>query len=290
MRVTQLTTTICFHLIINITLFHPSLQISRENLKTNSHITGNKCRDDRSNNNNNERVDNIFKALEQKVVDLFDTEYDRLKLSISKENGNLEVRSKFEGDTMISLGVIKKCDLHPNKFKEILENFSSDFMANSDPMVNRVIPLEERQGNINRKGLKVLLRFPSPFSDRIMIHWEYLKLNRAKDEHMILFSQQDNQELLKKHFTPYEQENYELGQLFLSACWIKPVYARDQNGNEKKDDNKHDNEVVVGSTIRYIFSGDVGGNIPRWIQNSAGPKTTHDSLRGLIEYANNKTK
>merc|ERR1712003_188719 len=147
--------------------------------------------------------------------------------------------------------------------------------------------------------------------------------NRKKDEHMIIFSNDHSEDLLKKYFyhddNDEEREQNILGQLHLSACWIKPIYAMKtsstivggeadgitpnrQNitekglnkwksmmnkmvGKEEHLENDNRDRVVVGSSIRYVFSGDVGGNIPQWAQNKAGPKATYGSLRGLLNYA-----
>jgi hypothetical protein len=69
---------------------------------------------------------------------------------------------------------------------------------------------------------------------------------------------------------------YVLARTFLCAYVVKPVF---KNGE------------LIGSSIRYVFSGDTGGAIPQWVQRAVGPKTALDSLAGMMKFVegqNNK--
>jgi hypothetical protein len=113
-------------------------------------------------------------------------------------------------------------------------------------------------------------------TDRVMVHWKYLKLDRSPNEHMLITSEEDNDELLEKHFHGTKDEkSFVLARTFLCAYWIKPVYEGQQ---------------IVGSTIRYMFSGDIGGSVPAMVQNTVGPKTAFDSVKGLIDYVEKKRR
>ena len=107
----------------------------------------------------------------------------------------------------------------------------------------------------------------------IQIHWKYTRLDRAPDEHLLMISEQGNDELLEQFHSSHEKKHYVLGRTFLCAYWIKPVY---EGAN------------VVGANIRYAFSGDTGGIIPKFIQDMVGPKTALDSVEGLIRHVESK--
>merc|ERR1719148_227311 len=169
---------------------------------------------------------------------------------------------------MLTIGEAKLVPYHPNEVRQCLENFSDSF-PKVNPMCKSVVHLKQ-QGEI-RTGVKSRLKFPFPLSDRIMIHWQYNLFDKDNDEHMVMFSEEGNDALLEEFHTQEEKDNFVLGRTFLCAYWVKPVY------NKNKDN-------IVGSSIRYIFSGDTGGYIPKAIQNTLGPKTAYDSVRGLIDY------
>lgn len=203
--------------------------------------------------------------LAKKVETIFE-EVASLPVSISREKGNIQVRNKFDGDCMVSVSEAKVVDHHPEDFREFLENFSEAF-PKVNPMARNVIPLE---GNKDRQAVKTILKFPFPLTDRIMVHWKYLNLDRSPDEHMLIISERGNEDILAKHLTAEEKNKYVLARTFLSVYWIKPVYK--ENGE------------LCGTNIKYAFSGDTGGSIPAWIQNTVGPKTALDSVKGLIDY------
>ena len=103
-------------------------------------------------------------------------------------------------------------------------------------------------------------------------------MNRGPQEHMLILSEQGNQEILDKHLSKQERKDYVLARTFLCVYWILPRKCP-QTGQTQK-----------GSCIRYAFSGDTGGTIPAWVQNKVGPKTALDSVEGLLKYVKKQQK
>ena len=95
---------------------------------------------------------------------------------------------------------------------------------------------------------------------------------------MIVLSEDGNNKLLEDFHSLEEKTKYVLGRTHLYVYWIKPVCSDDEERN------------VVGSNIRYAFSGDIGGSIPKYLQNSLGPKTAFDSVQGMIKLVECKRK
>ena len=224
---------------------------------------------------------NIANELEQKVVSLF-SQMDKHPVAISRDNNNIQVRTSQQGDQMITFSEAKHTDIHPDKFKGFLENFQSEF-PKVNTMVESVKPLTTINKKIgNRVGVKSILKFPFPLTDRIMIHWKYLNLHRGgpkQHEHMLYLSEQSNDELInsESHYSEAEKKKYVLGKTFLCAYWIRPIYCEQE-------------EDIIGSKISYLFSGDTGGNVPMKIQNMMGPKAALESIQNLIEHVKSKSK
>lgn len=216
---------------------------------------------------------NDAEVLEKKLMDLFDSS-STLPISISLPREGIEVRTKFESDNMVTIGEAKIVLKHPDAFKDFFINFNDSF-PKVNPMVQTACHLEN-DGNNSREGIKSILKFPYPLKNRIMVHWKYPMLNRGgnENEHMLIFSEEGNKALLENYLAPEEKKEFVLARTFLCGYWIKPVY----DDSEKKK--------IIGTTIRYAFSGDTGGSIPKWIQNAVGPKTALDSIKGLIKYVN----
>ena len=55
---------------------------------------------------------------------------------------------------------------------------------------------------------------------------------------MLIFSEGGDKDLMKKHFTPKEKNDFVLGKTHLCAYWIKPVH--DDSGKKN----------IIGTTIR----------------------------------------
>jgi len=215
----------------------------------------------------------LLSILEMRVEELFEKS-ETLPLSMSREKGNIEVRTKWEGDKMITVAQAKLIEnMEPSEFKPFFENFAEAF-----PKVNpmcRDIQYLESDTEQDREGIKSILKFPFPLDNRIMVHWKYLIMDRNPDEHMLILSEEGNKDILSKHFTDEEKKKYVLARTFLCAYLVKPFIV----------DGK-----TIGSSIQYVFSGDVGGSLPQWIQNAVGPQTAFDSVKGLIDFAKRGTK
>lgn len=216
----------------------------------------------------------LYVTLEEEVVEIFDASHS-LPLKFTEGNGNIAVRTKWEQGVMMAVSEINFVPYHPDQFKSFLEHHTQTFPV-VNPMVKNVISLENDETG-KREGIKSFLKFPFPLADRIMIHWSYVKLNRKSNEHMLLFSEKGNDHLVSKYLTSSEKDKYVLGRTFLCAYWIKPVYSMNSP------------ETIIGSNIKYLFSGDTGGRIPKWVQNTAGPKSAYDSISGLVKYIQNQS-
>lgn len=210
----------------------------------------------------------LSQDLESRVVKLFD-EMDSLPVTMSRDGGNIQVRTRQSGDHMITFSEAKETNLHPDRFKMFLQRFQQEF-PKVNTMVQSVKSLEVDRRNGGREGVKSVLKFPFPLSDRVMIHWKYLRLGRQPNEHMLYLSEEANEELLARYHTTAEKKKYVLGRTFLCAYWIRPRY--DNKGN------------VTGSKIQYLFSGDTGGSVPTKVQNLMGPKAALESVQELIKH------
>jgi len=213
---------------------------------------------------------NLDVVLERRVVHLFQNMHDH-PVAITRDGGNVQVRTgKGDGNKVLHFGEAKTA-LHPDRFKPFLEHFSSAF-PKVNAMCQDVQTLTAADScHGDRVGVKSHLKFPFPLAPRVMLHWKYLRLHRAPQEHLMFLSEEANEELLQAHYTARDKEKYVLGRTFLCAYWIRPL--RGENGK------------VVGSRVQYLFSGDTGGKVPKAIENAVGPKTALDSVKGLIKYA-----
>ena len=208
----------------------------------------------------------LYDQLEKEVLKLFDG-MDRYPIAMKKDGGNIEVRTTTEGTNVFTFSEAKKVDLTPDKFRGFLQNFADEFgKVNDMVMSTKVI---ERDPKHRREGVKSILKFPFPLTDRIMIHWKYLNMDRRPNEHMLFLSKQDNESLLAKYHTEKEKHKYVLGHTFLCAYWIRPIMEGGQ---------------VVGSNIRYLYNGDTGGAVPKKLQNFVGTKAAFESVHDLIAH------
>mmetsp|Transcript_16927 Transcript_16927/g.19479 ORF Transcript_16927/g.19479 Transcript_16927/m.19479 type:complete len:144 (+) Transcript_16927:337-768(+) len=142
-------------------------------------------------------------------------------------------------------------------------------------MCKSVIKLK-REGDIREEG-KSKIKFPFPLSDRVMIYWQYTHIDKKQDKHLLMFSEDSNDELLKEFHGKDEKKKYVLGRTSC-AYWIKSVY---DNGNK---------EHIFGFKLHYMFSGDTCGSVLKLIRNSVGPKNTFESIQGLIKFVQTKAK
>lgn len=205
--------------------------------------------------------------LEKEIVQLFEKDLPSLPINMKRANGNIEVRIKWNGDHMLTFCEAKRLPIHPIAFRDFLVNFSEEF-PQVNKMARKIQDLVEHKEE-NLVGTKSFLKFPFPLSPRLMIHWRYLMLDRNPNEHMVILSERGNEELLQKHWTDEEKKKYVLARTFLCSYWIQPI---EEAGK------------VVGSRLLYVFSGDTGGGIPKFVENSVGPQTAYDSIHGLINH------
>jgi hypothetical protein len=206
--------------------------------------------------------------LEQKVLSLFNDDLTTLPVTM-KRNG-ITVRVKWDKDDMTAVAESEEIDLLPERFRRFLTEFTEHF-PKVNPMSKSILHLTNQDEDPNRLGTKSVLNFPFPLMDRLLIDWRYLKLDRAPNEHLLIISAAGTEQLLEQHWTSQEKKEFVLARTFLCAYWIKPVY------DEK-------NQNVIGSKIKYVYNGDAGGSVPKWIQNTVGPRTAYDSVNGLIKY------
>jgi len=215
----------------------------------------------------------LLSNLERKVEELFEKS-ETLPLSMSRDKGNIEVRTKWEGDKMITVAQAKLVEnMKPSDVKPFFENFTEAF-PKVNPMCRNVVHLENDTEQ-SREAIKSILKFPFPLDNRIMVHWKYLKMDRNPDEHMLIISEEGNSDIMTKHFTDEEKKKYVLARTFLCAYLVKPCI---ENGK------------TIGTNIQYAFSGDVGGSVPKWVQNAVGPKTAFDSVKGLVNFVKGGAK
>ena len=78
-------------------------------------------------------------------------------------------------------------------------------------------------------------------------------------------------------FPAKEKKKLVVAMVHLSGWWVKP--AKNEAGE------------VIGTHMLYYSAIDAGGNIPTFVQNSQGPKTSLNSIKGSVAWAKaNKAK
>ena len=82
-----------------------------------------------------------------------------------------------------------------------------------------------------------------------------------QDKYMIVLLEEGNNKLLEDFHSLEEKTKYILSRTHLYVYWIKPVCSDDEEWN------------VVGSNIRYAFSGDIGGSIPKYLNVKGRSRT-----------------
>mmetsp|Transcript_19155 Transcript_19155/g.24649 ORF Transcript_19155/g.24649 Transcript_19155/m.24649 type:complete len:253 (+) Transcript_19155:116-874(+) len=221
--------------------------------------------------------ESLAKSLERRVEDLFQN-VPSMELTVSRQQGNFEVRTEFDGDggRHISVCQVQKVDnITPDDYFLFFDNFSEEF-ANVNPMVEECTILEPASSDDKeqREGVKVCYDLPFPWQNRVAFHYKYLLKNRIPNEHILILSNVDNQKLLEDHVTEADLEDYVLAHIFLEVYWVKPI--------------KDDEGEIVGSSVNYAFSGDMAGSVPQWIQNSVAPKNAIGAVQNLLEFIQKK--
>ena len=89
----------------------------------------------------------------------------------------------------------------------------------------------------------------------------------------MLFSGDGNQRYIDDQniFTAKERKDLVIAHSYCSGWWVQPV--KDAEGN------------TIASKMLYLSQLDAGGNIPTFVQNSKGPATALDSIKGSVAWA-----
>ena len=162
--------------------------------------------------------------------------------------------------------------LTPDDFKATLENFAEEYPKFND-LASSVTTVDSVEG---KDVLKVVLDFPWPLWNRLMVTVKYVQLNEGdgKDSHLLILSEEGNQDLLGKHVSADDRKNFVIARNFLTAWLIKPI--------------SDDSGTVIGSRVQYLASLDVGGSVPSFVQDSQTPDTAYDSVFGLVQHVKAK--
>ena len=238
-------------------------------------------------------------VLAEQVAGLFETAPDLPVTSSRSGDGfSMEVRLRFGGNddndkdgaaVMTSIAEARIPGIPPSAFKGFLVNFKESMEA--DPAIQRLDivradgdgdPDDDSNNNnsgFRREGVRLFLKFPFPLSNRVMVHWKYLSLGYQgdPDEHLLILSERDNEALLETVLPADDRRGYVLGRTFLAAYWIQPLR---ENGNGGGG-------TITGTTIKYVFSGDLGGSIPAKIQEWTAPQNMLRTIQSVVTYGRN---
>ena len=158
-------------------------------------------------------------------------------------------------------------DLVPDDFRFFFEHYDT-----VGAEANATLESVEKVGSDNGVDtIKAVARAPWPIYYRIMFSTRYLELD-LDGGHMILFSGAGNDQYLNDPacYTAKEKADYVLATLHLTGWWAKPV--------------KNEAGSVIGTHLLYFSQVDAGGSIPTFVQNSQGPKTALNSLKGCVDW------
>ena len=119
---------------------------------------------------------------------------------------------------------------------------------------------------------KVVAIAPWPISNRVMFSTRYLELD-VDGGHIMLFCSDGNERYMNDEaiFPAKEKKKLVVAAVHLSGWWVKPV--------------KNDQNEIIGTHMLYYSAIDAGGNIPTFVQNSQGPKTALNSIKGAVAWA-----
>ena len=234
------------------------------------------CREDTISTNSDDN-DGLRDVLESRIIELFD-ESSNLPITITRDDGTTKVEGRIRHDgsaAMVAMAEAHVKGIPPNYFKGFLVDFRESTLQ-ANPTVSD-FQIVEPDPSKKREGVKLVMDLPFPLSNRVMLHYKYLTLNRNgdPDEHLLILSEKNNQALLEKFLTPAEERKYVLAKTFLGAYWLRPV--RDPTDGS-----------VTGTTVRYVFSGDMGGSLPKKILEWSAPKTMLEGVEGIVAYGKKK--
>ena len=205
----------------------------------------------------------------RQVLDRFE-ELKRLPLVARRSsilNSTVEVRVTWHDEkNTVTYCHVPHVAIPPSLFQRYFENIATE-MPQADVMVKSSQAIE--QG----RAIKVILHAPFPCSNRLIMAWKH-STQPAPNQHVLFVTNRNNQQLLDQYQTPQEQKTLVEAKASI-AYWIQPVL----------DD---DNQNVIGSSIQYLFQGDIGGNIPKWLKHAGVPRGAYDTVHGLLKHLHKK--
>ena len=218
----------------------------------------------------NETREQIRARIKQRFVQTFNT-MDQHEIKITEEDGNVEVRQSWDETTnvMMAFGEQKVVQgLMPDDFLRFFETWET-VGAEANSSIDSIEKVGTDEGV---DTMKVIANAPWPLSNRVMFSTRYLELNQDGG-HMALFAAAGNERYINDPaiFTEKERKDLVLAVAHLTGWWVKPV--KDESG------------TVTGSHMLYFSQVDAGGNIPTFVQNSQGPKTALNSIKGAVAWA-----
>ena len=199
------------------------------------------------------------------------------ELKIEEEQGNIQVRQQWdqERNIMLNFGEQKLIPgLVPDDFRVFFERWCEVGASANDSLES--ITLCGSDEGVDT--LKVIALAPWPLSNRVMFSTRYLELD-VDGGHMMLFCSDGNERYMNDEaiFSAKERKKLVVAYGHLSGWWVKPI--------------KNERDEIIGTHMLYYSAFDAGGNIPTFVQNSQGPKTALNSIKGTVAWVKaNKQK
>ena len=195
---------------------------------------------------------------------------DTHELKIEEESGNVQVRQSWDEakNVMVNFAEQKVIDgIVPDDFKPFFDNWDTLGAGANDTIES----LSKVGSDDGVDTMKVVAKAPWPISNRIMFSTRYLESEDGG--HMMLFCSAGNERYAADEaiFTAKEKKKLVVATVFCSGWWVKPV--------------KNAEGAVTGTNMLYYSCIEAGGNIPTFVQNSQGPKTALNSIKGAVAWA-----
>ena len=240
--------------------------------------------------NNFSNIKSKSKDLAAEVIRRFQNELDTIPLVVSRQTvgkASVDIRLQWakDGKSLITFCEVRDAPVLPKTFEKYFENIATE-VPKCDAWVEKVTELEteegDRDGDVSRQGIKYILYAPFPCSNRIFVAWKYLHRNYQSrpQEHLLVMTDRDNEGLMERHRTAKEKKSLVVAKATV-AWWVQP------NIQTQGDDKVGH---VVGSHVRYLLDGDIGGNIPKWIQKTIRARGAYGSVHGLISFLHEQEK
>ena len=97
----------------------------------------------------------------------------------------------------------------------------------------------------------------------------YVQVNEETNEIIWCASSRNSDELVENHCTPADRKNYVIASTIIAGYRVRPI--KDDNGN------------IIGSNFDYCSCMDFGGSIPVSVINTMLPRSTVDTVDGLVQ-------